>query len=187
VAYAAVDRPAWHEVVGIVLACAVVLVLLVRFDRAAYEAQMDRARKAIAAQQAERSPGAAERARAAVPPRQGAPRTESLGDRGPIVIGIGGAWSAGTAATVPDVTGSGPAPVQQRGVLRRITGPVVAADVPSTSDAAQTTARPPADPATAASPAKPSRPSTDLLVVLLAGVGTVMMAVGGVLVGLGRR
>jgi Ca2+/Na+ antiporter len=141
VAYAAVDRPAWHEVVGIVLACAVVLVLLVRFDRAAYEAQMDRARKAIAAQQAERSPRAAERARAAVPPRQPAPRT----------------------------------------------GSVVAADVPSTSDAAQTTARPPADPATAARPAKPSRPSTDLLVVLLAGVGTVMMAVGGVLVGLGRR
>ena len=40
---------------GTVLVCAAVLVLLVRLDRAAYEEEMDRARRAIAAQRAERS------------------------------------------------------------------------------------------------------------------------------------
>ena len=73
-AYAATDRPAWKEVVIVVAACAVLLVVLTRLDRAAYEASMARARKAIAAQ-----------------------RAEAPVDRGPVALPVGGTWSAAPA------------------------------------------------------------------------------------------
>jgi hypothetical protein len=104
-----VERPGWREVVGIVAACAVLLVVLAKLDHAGYQKAQERARKVLA-----------EQARTAQHHETVHPaRTDSLGV-GPITLSVAGAWSSGQSVARPAVTTSA------RATQRRPNGLLVA-------------------------------------------------------------
>lgn len=196
------------EVVGVLLGCAVLLVVLARLDGAAYEAEMQRARTAIAAQQVleqrRAAAGIEPEEQAAVQVQRVPARTESLGDRGPIAIPLGGAWSAGTASSVPDIaprTTAAPADPE----LRRIVGPAMVVEphhlteAKTSSDTAagatpepEATAAPTIVPSSAIATAAPAVAAADraapdglhpfsVLVGVLAALGAMAVACGAFL------
>jgi hypothetical protein len=129
-------RPTWKETVAILVLCAVAFVALSRADRAAYEREMARARTALAEQAREAALHPPAAGRRVVEPKRVTARTESLGDRGPIAIPLGGAWSAGTTSTVADIAPRSRRTESAEPALRRIVGPVVAIEEPGRTDAA---------------------------------------------------
>ena len=130
------SRPSWIETVAILVVCAVAFVVLTRTDRAAYERAMDRARTALAEQAREDALRAPAERRDVVRVKRITARTESLGERGPIAIPLGGAWSAGTASTVAGIAPRSHRTESAEPALRRIVGPIVAIEAPGRSDAA---------------------------------------------------
>jgi hypothetical protein len=86
------DRPAWTEVVGILAACAVLFVVIAKLDRAAADRAGERARAALAERAVKADTEAADR-----PVVEDNRPPAAIGDRGPISVPVGGAWSAGTA------------------------------------------------------------------------------------------
>jgi hypothetical protein len=123
------DRPALTEVLGILVACAVVLTLLAKMDNEAAREYAARAQKALALQAAA-APKPEQARQVAVTDRQA--RTESLGARGPISIPVGAAWSPGTSATVAHTHSDPKPPPVASAALRRIVGPTAAADSAAT-------------------------------------------------------
>lgn len=150
-------RPGAGEVASILLACAVVFFLLVRFDGAAARDEAKRARAALAERAAAaRQPKPAEETR-----RKG---DESLGDAGPISVPVNGAWSAGTSPSV----GHAKTAVE----LRRVVGPI--SGTPAIAQAAPVV------------PAADDGPPTVVL-ALLAGIGAAMALAGSTLIMRTRR
>ena len=94
------DRPAWREVLGILVACALLLAILAKLDNQAAREYQARAQKAIAAREAAQVAAAEAKA----PQHRIAEvdaRTESLGGRGPIAIPVGPAWTGRTKQAEP--------------------------------------------------------------------------------------
>jgi hypothetical protein len=191
------ERPAWTEVVGVLAACLVLFVLIVKVDHRMADQAGERARKAQVAQAATEAADADAAARAARPLRR-SPRTESIGGRGPISIPLGGAWSAGTTTSVAHDVTTHVTPVATPG-LRRIVGPAPLQETTAEPPPASTPERTAAPKATAApatstvatttaTPASPtSRSSAATLALLaLAALGALMAAAGAVILGRGR-
>jgi hypothetical protein len=167
------DRPALKEVLGVLVACAVLLAVLAKLDNQAAREYQARAVRAIAAQAAEqrahpRTPVAA------IPVAKVEARTESLGGRGPISIPVGAAWTAGTSAAVAHTHAEreDPAPPVATPALRRIVGPVPAGAVSERTTKTQALpAKPAPAPMAAAAPAEPARrPTAPLMLLIVAGL-----------------
>ncbi len=86
------ERPARPEVVGVLAACAV---LLVHFDGTAARREAERAREELARRAAQTR---AER------PDERRPADADIGAAGPISVPVGPAWSSGTSASVAHAT-----------------------------------------------------------------------------------
>jgi hypothetical protein len=114
---------------AVLAACALMLFGLVKLDAAAADRQTSRARETLAEQ------AKAARDRPAEPkPEPRAPGTEtSIGERGPIVLPVGGAWSGGTASAVAHteyVRAPGPNGTLSRTVEPQTTVPATVSKAP---------------------------------------------------------
>jgi hypothetical protein len=178
------------EVIGIVAACALLLVLLAKMDNQAAREYQARALRALAAQEA-----AQRTAKPTAPARPMAKveaRTESLGSRGPIAIPVGPAWTAGTSIAGHTRVESDPTPAPKTPdpELRRIVGPMPAGPLSERIDPEPAHAKvPPGRRAVAVpapsgfAPPTPSREAIPLLMLMVAGL---LIASGGAVM-LSRR